>query len=123
MAKDEIEAVAKAFYYVLEGARDWESEPEVLKERFRQDARAAIEALDEHRGVTASRDIPPLVVTGELPNARDLLMNSHEVSVLSVPAFRAFRTVLLGPDHTFDVANASYLGLVGHRELGRVDGL
>jgi hypothetical protein len=44
-------------------------------------------------------------------------MNSHEVSVLAVPGFRAFRTVLRGPNHTFDVANGPYFGLVGHREL------
>ncbi|MXQ13542.1 PAS domain-containing protein [Microvirga makkahensis] len=117
MAKDEIEAVAQAFYYSLEGARDWEREPELLKERFRRDARAAIEALNGHRDTVTSRDIPPLAVPGELGNARELLMNSQEVSVLPVPGFRAFRTVLRGADHTFEVANDPYFGLVGHREL------
>jgi PAS domain-containing protein len=117
MANDEIEAVAKAFYYVLEDARDWEREPELLKERFRQDARAAIEALNEHRDISISRDIAPLVVAGELRNARDLLMNSPDISIFSVPSFRAFRTVLRGPDHTFDVANDPYSRLFGHREL------
>jgi hypothetical protein len=117
MAKDEIEAVAQAFYYVLDGARDWEREPEVLKEQFRRDARAAVKALDEHRDSTTSCDIPPLVVTGKLRNVRDRLMNSPDISVLQVPGSKAFRTVLRGPDHTFDIVNDPYFGLVGHREL------
>jgi hypothetical protein len=117
MARDEIEAVAQAFYYVLEGARDWDREPEMLKERFRRDARAAVKALEEHRDGTTTSEIAPLIVAGELREARDLLMNSCEVSILSIPGFRAFRTVLRGPDHTFDVVNDPYLGLVGHREL------
>jgi hypothetical protein len=117
MAEDEIEAVAKAFYYVLEGARGWEREPNAFKERFRRDARAAIGALNEHRSVATSPDIAPLIVTGDLRAARDLLMNSHDVSVLSGQGLGAFRTVLRGPDHVFDVANASYFRLVGHRDL------
>lgn len=117
VAEDEVEAVAKAFYYVLEGARDWEREPEVLKERFRKDARAAIDALNDHREIVTSRVIPPLVISEELGKARDRLMTSHEVSVLPVPGFRAFRAVVSGPDHTFDTVNEPYFGLVGHREL------
>ncbi|PVE23326.1 hypothetical protein DC522_16450 [Microvirga sp. KLBC 81] len=117
MAEDEIEAVAKAFYYVLEGAQDWEREAEVLKKRFRREARAAVEALNEYRNITTSHDIPPLVVARGLGNARELLMHSQEVSVLAVPGCRAFRTILRGPEHTFDGANNPYFGLVGHRDL------
>jgi len=117
MAKDEVEAVAKAFYYTQGAVRGWDREPETLKERFRRDARAAIEALDEHRETAVSRRIGPLVVAEELGRAGDLLMNSQEVSVLSIPAFRAFRTVLQGPDFTFVAANAPYFRLVGRREL------
>lgn len=117
MAEDEVEAVAKAFYNVLEGARNWEREPDILKERFRQDARAAIEALDEHREIATSPDISPIIVPGELGRARDLLMTSHEISVLSFPESRAFRAVLSGPNHVFDAVNEPYVGLVGQREL------
>lgn len=117
MVKDEVEAVAKAFYCVQDDARGWDREAEVLKERFRRDARAAIEALDEHREAIASRRIKPLVVAKELGSARDLLMNAHEISVLSVPAFRSFRTVLQGPEFTFVSANDAYFKLVGGREL------
>ncbi|WP_445503247.1 PAS domain-containing protein [Microvirga sp. G4-2] len=117
MAEDEIEAVARAFYYVLEGARDWEREPEVLKRRFRHEAQAAIGALDERRNIAASPEIPPLVVARGLGNSREFLMHSQEASVLAVPGIRAFRTVLRGPEHTFDVANDPYFGLVGRREL------
>ncbi|WP_445504724.1 response regulator [Microvirga sp. G4-2] len=49
MTEDEVEAVARAFYSVLDAARGWQLEPEVLKERFRRDARAAIQMLDQHR--------------------------------------------------------------------------
>ncbi|MXQ14156.1 PAS domain-containing protein [Microvirga makkahensis] len=117
MAKDEVEAVAKAFYDVQDAVRDWDREPEALKERFRRDAHAAIEALDEHREVTASRKISSLVVAEELGRARDLLMNSQEVSVMSIPTFRAFRSVLQGPEFTFVAANDPYFRLVGSREL------
>ncbi|MFC4173451.1 PAS domain-containing protein [Microvirga sp. GCM10011540] len=117
MAKDEVEAVARAFYNAQDAVRGWNREPEVLKEGFRRDARAAIEALDEHREVTASRKIKPLVVAEELGGVRDVLLNSQEVSVMSIPLFRAFRSVLQGPDFTFIAANDPYFRLVGSREL------
>ncbi|WP_114769344.1 hypothetical protein [Microvirga subterranea] len=44
---DSVDAVAKAFYDLQEGARGWEREPEVLKEPFREFARAAIAMLDQ----------------------------------------------------------------------------
>ncbi|QRM32582.1 hypothetical protein [Microvirga sp. VF16] len=48
MALQEIEAVAQALYEIQVEARSWEREPERLKRRFREEARAAIAALDEH---------------------------------------------------------------------------
>ncbi|PVE21850.1 hypothetical protein DC522_24355 [Microvirga sp. KLBC 81] len=49
MTEDEVEVVARAFYSVLDAARGWQREPEMLKERFRRDARAAIATLDGNR--------------------------------------------------------------------------
>jgi len=40
-----VEFVAKAFYDLQDGARGWEQEPEILKEPFREYARAAIALL------------------------------------------------------------------------------
>jgi hypothetical protein len=48
MNDHEVEAVARAFYAVTDGARGWDREPDMLKNRFRADARAAIAALDEY---------------------------------------------------------------------------
>ncbi len=45
----QVERVARAFYDAEEDAFLWESEPEILKEEFRQYAREAI-ALLERRG-------------------------------------------------------------------------
>ena len=45
--KNEIEAVARAFYDLQDCARGWNQEPARLKERFLSNARAAIAALDE----------------------------------------------------------------------------
>ncbi|MCB5175791.1 hypothetical protein [Microvirga lenta] len=42
-----VEAVAKAFYDLQDGARGWDREPEVLKEPFREYARAAIALLHQ----------------------------------------------------------------------------
>jgi hypothetical protein len=44
---DAVEAVAKAFYELQDDARGWEREPEVLKEPFREFARAAIAMLHQ----------------------------------------------------------------------------
>jgi hypothetical protein len=84
MAKDEVEAIAQALYGTQECARGWAREPEVTKERFRNAARAAVEVIDEHREITTG-DIAPLVLTGDIRHAREFLMNSPEVSVLSIP--------------------------------------
>jgi hypothetical protein len=54
---DSVDAVAKAFYDLQEGARGWDREPEILKEPFREFARAAIAMLDqaeEHPRTSAS---------------------------------------------------------------------
>jgi hypothetical protein len=45
----EVEAVARAFYAAEDDAREWDNEPEILKEEFRQYARAALALLTEHQ--------------------------------------------------------------------------
>ncbi len=55
MIKNEIEAVARAFYDLQDCARGWDREPARLKEQFLSDARASIAALDEHRVVQSFR--------------------------------------------------------------------
>jgi hypothetical protein len=42
----EIEAVARAFYDVLEPGRPWDSAPETVRSLLRDDARTAIASLD-----------------------------------------------------------------------------
>ena len=42
----EIEAVARAFYDVLEPGRPWDSAPETIRSLLRDDARTAIASLD-----------------------------------------------------------------------------
>lgn len=64
-----------------------------------------------------SRRIGSLVIAGELCTARDLLLNSPDVSVLPIPSSKAFRTVLQGPDLRFATANSPYFNLVGNREF------
>jgi hypothetical protein len=44
----QVEDVARAFYDAQEEAPDWDSEPEFLKEEFRQYARDAIALLEQH---------------------------------------------------------------------------
>ena len=69
MGSHEIEAVAQAFYEVMDGARGWQREPERLRARFRADARAAIAALDERRSACGARagdgTLPSHSVAGE----------------------------------------------------------
>lgn len=47
MSGDKVEAVAQAFYATEAETCDWDTEPEELKEQYRQDARAAIAALEQ----------------------------------------------------------------------------
>jgi hypothetical protein len=113
MTEDEVEAVARALYESLENVRGWGREPERLKQQFRQDARVAIAAIDQHEA-PAQAMIKPIRVSGPLEAFFSYLMEAQEISVLPVSSFRA---VLRGPDHTYDAANHEYLKLVGHREL------
>jgi hypothetical protein len=46
--RQQVEYLARAFYDVQEEAPDWDSEPEFLKEEFRQYARDAIALLEQH---------------------------------------------------------------------------
>lgn len=114
MSVDEVEAVAQAFYATLDNARGWQRKPELLKQAFRRDARIAIAAINEHRGIDSSREIGSLVIAADLQQARDFLMTSPEVSVLPRSRFRA---VLRGPDHIFDGANESHSKLIGFRDV------
>jgi hypothetical protein len=45
----QVEHVARVFYDAQEEAPDWNSEPEFLKEEFRQYARDAIDLLEQRR--------------------------------------------------------------------------
>ncbi len=46
--RQQVEHVARAFYDAQEEAPDWDSEPEFLKEEFRQYAQDAIALLEQH---------------------------------------------------------------------------
>jgi CheY-like chemotaxis protein len=80
MTEDEVEVVARAFYSVLHNARGWQREPEVLKERFRRDARAAIKMLDHYRKPVTTK---VLVVEDEVA-IRDLAVFYLEEAGFSV---------------------------------------
>ena len=61
MHLQEIEAVARALYEIQEEARDWHRASERRKEKFREEARAVIAALDEHaKHNRTSRSAQPL---------------------------------------------------------------
>ena len=45
----QVERVARAFYQAQEEVLDWESEPEFLKEEFREYARDALALLEQRR--------------------------------------------------------------------------
>ena len=47
--RQQVERVARAFYQAQEEVPDWESEPEFLKEEFRDYARVAIALLEQRR--------------------------------------------------------------------------
>jgi hypothetical protein len=49
MNRDVVEAVTQAFYNTETSSRGWDREPELLKERYRRDARAALAMLDLDR--------------------------------------------------------------------------
>jgi hypothetical protein len=46
----EVESVAKAFYEVSGYQEPWDRAPPVIKARMREDARTAIQSLDDYRG-------------------------------------------------------------------------
>jgi len=101
MTDEEVEAVARAFYESLDGARGWEMEPLRLKERFREQARVAIAALEQHEAETKLK-IKPLIVQVPLEAAHHYLMQAQDVSILAGSTFRA---VLKGPHHIYEEAN------------------
>ncbi len=47
--RQQVEHLARVFYDAQEEVADWDSEPEFLKEEFRQYARDAIALLEQHR--------------------------------------------------------------------------
>jgi PAS domain-containing protein len=107
VVKGEIETVARALYDAQECCRGWEREPELLRARFRKAAHAAIEAVDRHRCIA------PIIVAGDIRNACDYLLNSPDVSTLSVPNWPACRVVLQGPKFTIDAANDAFVRATG----------
>ena len=46
--RQQVEHVARTFYEAQEEAPDWDSEPDFLKEEFREYARDAIALLEQH---------------------------------------------------------------------------
>lgn len=110
----EVDLIARAFYDLQDCARDWDREPELLKERFRQEARTALQVLDMPRSELIANEVTPLVMKGDLREAREFFMNSRQACLMPRSTFR---TVLRGASHTFDVANGEYLQLVGPRDL------
>ncbi len=46
--REQVEHVARAFYDAQEETPDWDSEPQFLKEEFREYARDAIALLEQH---------------------------------------------------------------------------
>jgi hypothetical protein len=111
--EDEVEAVARALYDTLECARGWRHEPEVLKERLRDSVRTAIKKLDEHRGITPTRDIAPLILAGDIRDAGEFLMNSPDVSALDIPSSQACRVALRGPELIIEAANEAFVRAAG----------
>jgi CheY-like chemotaxis protein len=76
----EVEAVAQAFYDAQKNARGWRREPEVLKEPFRRNARAVIEALERHRMPVISK----VLVVEDEKDIRDLAIFYLEEAGFSV---------------------------------------
>jgi hypothetical protein len=73
MNLQEIEAVARALYEIQEEGWSWAREPEQLKDKFREEARAAIAVLDGHSSKAPnSRSVQPLS-TGADGSARQAL--------------------------------------------------
>ena len=111
--EDEVEAVTRALYDTLDCARGWEREPEALKERLRDGVRATIKKLNEPREIATAGAVSSLVVTGDIRQAREFLMNSPDVSALAIPSSQAYRVVLQGPDLTIDAANEAFVRAAG----------
>lgn len=80
MDEDEVEAIAQAFYDAQERARGWQREPELLKARFRTDARTAIAALERHRRSASAK----VLVVEDEEDIRDLAVIYLEEAGFSV---------------------------------------
>ncbi|MBL0408472.1 hypothetical protein JKG68_31920 [Microvirga aerilata] len=47
--RQQVEHVARTFYEAQEEAPDWDSEPDLIKDEFREYARDAIALLEQHK--------------------------------------------------------------------------
>ena len=47
--RQQVEHVARTFYEAQEEAPDWDSEPDLIKDAFREYARDAIALLEQHK--------------------------------------------------------------------------
>ena len=47
--RQQVEHIARAFYDAQEEAPDWDSEPDFIKDEFRECARDAIALLEQHK--------------------------------------------------------------------------
>ncbi|MBM6593168.1 PAS domain-containing protein [Microvirga pudoricolor] len=108
MHQDEVEAVARAFYYTNENARGWHLEPERLKLSFLEKAKAAVTAIEDFR--------PPLPVRQNLENGEERSPADKLAERLRLAPAK-FIAVLTGPRHVFHMANHPYRHLVGRRAL------
>jgi len=113
MTKEEVEAVARAFYENQEYARGWDLEPEALKETFRGYARVAIAALDGPISEPPLR-IKPLVISTPLQASRGYFMEAEGIGALPASSFKA---VLRGPALIYDAVDAGHSKFVGHRNV------
>ncbi|QRM32872.1 hypothetical protein [Microvirga sp. VF16] len=69
MNLQEVEAVARALYEIQVEGWGWHREPERLKEKFREEARAAIAVLDKHdKHSRTSKSVQSLSSHGAKPD-------------------------------------------------------
>ncbi|WP_154661338.1 PAS domain-containing protein [Microvirga lotononidis] len=85
----------------------------MLKERLRDSVRVTIRKLDEHLRIVPTRDIAPLVLTGDIRDAGELLMNSPDVSALEITSSQACRVALRGPELIIEAANKAFVRSAG----------
>lgn len=98
---DEIENVARAFYYTNDYARGWDREPEIIRNEFRARAKLIVETVNGFcqkpaLGADSSARVALADPKGDLPG---------------------FLAILSGPKHVFHITNKAHRQLTGHRSL------